>query len=175
MHRTGFGWRGDDISERWGKGSYARWQHINYGDDRRERLQALAKIERALRRNEVVHLSIRGFPQGQPQFEIPFFYDKFFLGGRPIELIELLGAPVIPCFAVSDERGRFVIRLYSAAPAKEEQRSCPGSDSSNARYLRNPSLPKSGKTSAKNATHGDVKPDRLHRTAEAQSPRSEKF
>jgi hypothetical protein len=29
MHRTGFGWRGDDISERWGKGSYARWQHIN--------------------------------------------------------------------------------------------------------------------------------------------------
>ncbi|HKY10202.1 MAG TPA: hypothetical protein VJQ55_18280 [Candidatus Binatia bacterium] len=116
MHRTGFGWRGDDIAERWGKGSYARWQHINYGDDRRERLQALAKIERALARNEVVHLSIRGFSQGDPQFEIPFCYGKFFLDGPLIEVVELLGAPVIPCFALLDERGRFVIRLYPAEP-----------------------------------------------------------
>ena len=118
MNRTGFGFRGDDISERWGEGSYARWEHINYGDDRRERLHALAKIERALGRNEVVHVSIRGFSEGAPQYEIPFCYGKFFLDGPLIEVIELLGAPVIPCFAVSDERGRFVIRLYPAQPPK---------------------------------------------------------
>ena len=48
MNRTGFGWRGDDISERWGKGSYARWEHINYGDDRHQRLQALARLSARL-------------------------------------------------------------------------------------------------------------------------------
>lgn len=118
MNRTGFGWRGDDIAERWGQGSYARWEHIHYGDDRRQRLQALAKIERALGRNEVVHLSMRGFSHGEPQFEIPFFYGKFFLDGPLIEVLEYLGAPVLPCFALSDERGRFVIRLYPAEPPR---------------------------------------------------------
>lgn len=121
MNRTGFGWRGEDIAERWGKGSYARWQHINYGDDQRERMQALAKVERALRRNEVVHISIRGFSQGEPQFEIPFFYGKFFLDGPLLEVLEYLEAPVIPCFALADEKGRFVIRLYPAlSPRKAE-------------------------------------------------------
>jgi lauroyl/myristoyl acyltransferase len=118
MNRTGFGWRGDDISERWGKGNYARWEHINYGDDRRQRMQALAKVERALGRNEVVHLSVRGLPQGEPQFEIPFFYGRFFLDGRLIKTLEYLHAPVIPCFALSDERGRFVIRLYPPEPPR---------------------------------------------------------
>jgi lauroyl/myristoyl acyltransferase len=114
MNRTGFGWRGDDISERWGKGSYARWEHINYGDDRHQRMQALAKVERALGRNEVVHVSVRGFSQGEPQFEIPFFYGRFFLDGPLIEVLECLEAPVLPCFALSDDRGRFIVRLYPA-------------------------------------------------------------
>ena len=121
MNRTGFGWRGDDISERWGKGNYARWGHINYGDDRHQRLQALAKIQRALGRNEIVHLSIRGFSQGEPQFEIPFCYGRFFLDGRLIETIEHLAAPVLSCFALSDERGRFVIRLYPPEPPGRAQ------------------------------------------------------
>jgi len=121
MNRTGFGWRGDDISERWGKGSYARWEHINYGDDRHQRMQALAKIERVLAHNEVVHLSIRGFSQGEPQFEIPFFYGKFFLDGPLIEVLEYLEAPVLPCFALSDDRGRFVVRLYPALPPKRAE------------------------------------------------------
>ena len=37
-----------------------------------------------------------------------------FSGRSPIEIIELLGPPIIPCFAVSDERGRFVIGLNPA-------------------------------------------------------------
>jgi lauroyl/myristoyl acyltransferase len=121
MNRTGFGWRGDDISERWGKGSYARWEHINYGDDRHQRMQALAKVERALARNEVVHLSMRGFSQGEPQFEIPFFYGRFFLDGPLIEVLEYLEAPVLPCFALSDERGRFILRLYPALPPRRAE------------------------------------------------------
>jgi lauroyl/myristoyl acyltransferase len=121
MNRTGFGWRGDDISERWGKGRYARWEHINLGDDRHQRLQALAKVERALGRNEVVHLSIRGFSQGEPQFEIPFFYGKFFLDGRLMEALEYLDAPVLPCFALSDERGRFIVRLYPPEPPRRAE------------------------------------------------------
>ncbi len=121
MNRTGFGWRGDDIAERWGKGSYARWKHIHYGDDRRQRLQALANIERALGRNEVVHVSVRGFSQGEPEFEIPFFYGKFFLDGALIEVLEYLEAPVLPCFAVADERGRFVIRLYPPLAPRKAQ------------------------------------------------------
>ncbi len=107
--------------ESWPAFAYARWGHINYGDDRRQRLQALAKIQRALGRNEVVHLSIRGFSQGEPQFEIPFFYGKFFLDGRLIETIEYLEALVLPCFALSDERGRFVIRLYPAEPPRRAE------------------------------------------------------
>ena len=121
MNRTGFGWRGDDISERWGNGNYARWQHINFGEDRHERMQALAKIERALARNEVVHVSIRGFPDGDPQFEIPFFYGRFFLDKRLVEIFECLEAPVLPCFAVADEHGRFVIRLYPPLPPKRTE------------------------------------------------------
>jgi lauroyl/myristoyl acyltransferase len=136
MNRTGSGWRGDDISERWGKGSYARWEHINYGDDRRERMQALAKVERALGRNEVVHVSMRGFSQGEPQFEIPFFYGRFFLDGPLIELLEYLGAPIIPCFALADERGRFVVRLYPVLPPKRAE-IMSGFGQRYAGYLRN--------------------------------------
>jgi hypothetical protein len=121
MNRTGFGWRGDDISERWGKGTYARWEHINYGDDRHQRMRALAKVERALGRNEVVHISMRGFSQGEPQFEIPFFYGKFFLDGLLIEVLEYLEAPILPCFALSDDRGRFVVRLYPALPPRRAE------------------------------------------------------
>lgn len=135
MHRTGFGWRGDDISERWGKGNYARWEHINYGDDRRQRLQALAKIERALRCNEIIHVSIRGFPEGEAPFEIPFFFGKFFLDGQLIEAIELLEAPVLPCFAVADEEGRFIVRLYTPEPPRRAE-IMSGFGQLYARYLR---------------------------------------
>ena len=41
---------------------------------------------------------------------------RFFLDGRLIEALEYLEVPIIPCFALSDERGRFIIRLYPPGP-----------------------------------------------------------
>ena len=59
-----------------------------------------------------------GFSQGDSQFDSIFLLG-IFSGRSPIEIIELLGPPIIPCFAVSDEHGRFVIGLNPAQPARK--------------------------------------------------------
>ncbi|HVO93567.1 MAG TPA: hypothetical protein VMT22_12035 [Terriglobales bacterium] len=110
-HRVGLGWQGDDLSERWGKDDYKRWQHIHYRWESWKNIEALKTMKSALERNEVVHVSLRGLSHGEPAFEIPFWYKRYFLDARLLRVIEFFQAPVVPCFSRLDERGKVIVVL----------------------------------------------------------------
>lgn len=135
VHRTGRGRRMDQVT-RWGRaGNYARWEYINYGEDRWNRARALNEMRQALKANQIVHTSIRGFPRGDAELEIDFCYKNFFLDHRLIRIIELVQVAVLPCFAVCDNQGRLIVKIYSpVTPAREEIMRVFGS--LYARYLR---------------------------------------
>jgi lauroyl/myristoyl acyltransferase len=108
-HRVGLGWQGNDISERWGRDGYKRWQHIHYRWESWKNIEALKRMKAALERNEVVHVSVRGMPHGEARFEMPFWYRKFFFDARLLRAIEYFRAPVIPCFSRLDGDGKVII------------------------------------------------------------------
>ncbi|MGE5817139.1 MAG: hypothetical protein ACM37Z_03875 [Deltaproteobacteria bacterium] len=135
VYRTGRGRRVDQVT-RWGKAeNYERWEYINYGEDCWNRAQALNEMRQALKANQIVHTSIRGFPRGDPRLQIDFCYKDFFLDHRLIRIIEIVQASVLPCFAICDDQGRLIVKIYPpVAPAGEEVMRVFGS--LYARYLR---------------------------------------
>jgi lauroyl/myristoyl acyltransferase len=119
-HRVGLGWQGNDISERWGKDDYKRWQHIYYRWESWKNIEALKGIKTALEQNEVVHVSVRGMSNGEKRFEIPFWYEKYFFDARLLRAIEFFQAPVIPCFSRLDGRGKVIVVLNTTiAPSAD--------------------------------------------------------
>jgi lauroyl/myristoyl acyltransferase len=121
VYRTGRGRRVDQVT-RWGKAeNYEHWEYINYGEDCWNRAQALNEMRQALKANQIVHTSIRGFPRGDPRLQIDFCYKDFFLDPRLIRIIEIIQASVLPCFAICDNQGRLIVKIYPpVAPAGEE-------------------------------------------------------
>lgn len=112
IYRTGRGQRADQIT-RWGQGAgYVLWNHINYGESRWSHLQALNLMREALKQNSIVHASVKGYPSGDPRTRIDFCYQGFFLDPRMLRIIELLKAPVLPCFVVCDDKGLLTLRIY---------------------------------------------------------------
>ncbi len=114
VHRVGLGWQGNDISELWGKGDYKRWEHIHYRWESWKNIEALRKIKTALEQNEIVHVSVRGQSSGEARFEIPFWYEKYFLDAPLLRAMEFFQAPVIPCFSRLDDYGKVIFVLYGA-------------------------------------------------------------
>lgn len=119
--KTGMGLDPAGRIKRWGKGSYRRWQSLDYDGDRWHRVRVLNRVRQALERNAIVHVGIRGFPRGDADLEIDFCYKKFFLDPQILRLIEILRAPVLPCFAVCDYKGRVVIKIYPALAASTKE------------------------------------------------------
>jgi lauroyl/myristoyl acyltransferase len=98
---------------RWGDESYKRWRYINYRGDYWHHARVLNEMRRALEKNEIVHVSIRGFPEGDAALEIDFYYKRFFLEPFLLRVIELLQSPVVPCLTFCDQKGKVTIRLHS--------------------------------------------------------------
>ena len=135
VYRTGDGRRFDQVT-RWGRAEgYERWDYINYGEGHWNHARALNEMRQALKANQIVHTSIKGFRQGEPHLKIDFCYKNFFLDHRWIRIIEIVQATVLPCFAVCDNKGRLVVKIYPpVAPASDEVMRVFGS--LYARYLR---------------------------------------
>ncbi len=114
--------RRHDQSRRVGQGSPSEnLSYITLGRDVPEHMQALQRMRSVIRRNEVLHLLVRGFPNGKSELEIDFFYKRFFLDPATFQILEILQAPVLPCFAFCDERGRLLIEIHAAlAPSRAE-------------------------------------------------------
>ena len=89
---------------------------IRYGEDSWQHLRALKKMGQVLAENGILHLLIRGCPRGDPDLEIDFYHNRFFLDRHLMRVIETLGAPVLPCFAICDERGLLKISIFPALP-----------------------------------------------------------
>jgi hypothetical protein len=121
VYRTGRGQRVDQVT-RWGQnGSYAPWDYINYGEGAWSHLKALNEMRAALKQNRVIHASIKGFPCGDPRLRIDFCYQGFFLDPRLLRILEILETPVVPCFALCNDKGRLIVKMYSPIePATEE-------------------------------------------------------
>lgn len=86
--------------------------YIDYGNDYWPHLRALQQISHALESNHVVHMLIRGFPRGEARLAIDFCYKGFFLDPLLLRTIEILGAPVLPLFAICDSRGCLRFEIY---------------------------------------------------------------
>lgn len=100
------------IEERWGKGDFAKWQLIDFGGDRWHRARMVLNVRKNLKQNHIIHLSVRGQPHGETLFWVQNHYGGFFLEPNGIVLLEMLEAPVLPCFTVPDLQGNVVIRIY---------------------------------------------------------------
>lgn len=121
IYRTGRGQRVDQLT-RWGQnGNYEPWAYINYGEGAWNHLRALSEMREALKQNCVIHAPIKGFPRGDPRLQIDFVYKEFFLDARLFRIIEILKAPVLPCFAVCSEQGRLLVRIYSPIEPDSEE------------------------------------------------------
>jgi hypothetical protein len=114
--RTGRGnWNARD---RWGRDlSVDHWEYNAFGENFWDHTRALNKMRRARRENKLIHLLITGSPNGNPDLEIDFYYERFFLDERAIRIIEALDMPVLPCFSTCDAAGRVIIEVYPAVAA----------------------------------------------------------
>ena len=121
VYRMGDGQRNDQRT-RWGaEGDYERWHYISYGENSWNHLQALNGMREALKENEVAHVSIQGAPHGDSRLQIDFYYKGFFLDSRLLRIIEIIEAPVVPCFAVCGDDGRLLVKMYAPLePSTEE-------------------------------------------------------
>lgn len=104
------------IEERWGKGDFAKWKIIDFRGDFWHHTQRILSARKHLKENRAVHLSVRGQPDGAPETRIENDYRSFFLETNAPLLIEMLNAPVLPCFAMPDEYGNIVLCIYPPVP-----------------------------------------------------------
>jgi len=119
--RTGMGREPLKRVDRWGENGDRRWEYINYHGDRWQRLKALNRMRQALEQSGIVHISITGSPRGDCCVEIPFWRGRFFLDAKLIRLLEVLEAPVCPCFATCGVNGEIIIKIHAPlSPEKNE-------------------------------------------------------
>lgn len=110
------------VQRRWGP--EAAWEYIYLPKEPWERVRALRQLIGALKKNRVVHLLIVNHPHGEPSLEVDFYGQNFFLDAGSLELIGSLGAPVLPCFALCDERGAFRIKIHPPLGNSSEELAC---------------------------------------------------
>lgn len=89
---------------------------IRYGEDSWQHLRALKRMREALGQNGILHLLIRGCPRGDADLEIDFYHKRFFLDSHLLRVVEALEAPVLPCFAICDDRGLLKVSISPALP-----------------------------------------------------------
>lgn len=121
LHRAGRGHWGDPAA-RWGRDwSLEGWEYSSFGQDFWQHVRTLNRMHGALKKNEIVHILVTGFPSGDPGLEIDFFYKRFFLDATAIRILETLRAPVLPCVPISDESGRLILSIHAPlAPVRDE-------------------------------------------------------
>jgi len=98
------------VQRRWGPET--AWEYIYLPKEPWERIRAVRRLIGALKKNRVVHLLIVNRPRGELSLGVEFYGQKFFVDAGSFELIGGLGAPVLPCFALCDERGAFKIKIH---------------------------------------------------------------
>jgi lauroyl/myristoyl acyltransferase len=114
--RTGRG--GWDARDRWGRDlSVENWEYNAFGENLWQHTRALNKMRRARRENTVIHFLVTGFPNGRPELELDFYYERFFLDETAMRIIEALDMPVLPCFATCDAAGRVIIEIHPPVAA----------------------------------------------------------
>ena len=107
-------------AERWGE-SVAPWNAINFHGDGWHATRMIFKVREELQRNRAIHLSVLGHARGESAFRLNFEPKEFFLDPKIFELLEILRAPVLPCFAMPEAAGKIVIRIYPPiVPVKDE-------------------------------------------------------
>lgn len=113
VNHGGGGGRGHEFrARRWGRSCQIGWRYISYGTDRWAHLKAVNAVSKALNRNEIVSLSIRGAPMGESGMELDFWHGKFFLESVWFRVFERLQAPVLPFFVIEDGSYRLRITIY---------------------------------------------------------------
>lgn len=111
----------ESIEDRWGKGDFAKWKIIDFRGDFWHHTQRILSARKDLKENRVVHISVRGQPNGDAEWLVQNKYRSFSLEPPALLLIELLGAPVLPCFALPDSRGNIVVSIYPRVPPAPRQ------------------------------------------------------
>lgn len=120
VHRGGNGGtRGKIKRLRWGSPDQLNWSYLSYKGDYWQRVQSLKAIQAALAANDVVHVSPRGYREGEDANAIEFFGRKFFLDANWFRVFQICDAPVLPCFAVGHGDRKIKIVIHPALDLKK--------------------------------------------------------
>jgi lauroyl/myristoyl acyltransferase len=111
VNRAGNGKKGKAVT-RWRRPGDLNWRYLSYKGDYWHHLEVLKAMRDALQRNEIVHISVRGYRQGEPETAIMFLNRKFFLDPIWFRMIKICQAPALPCFAIGDINGIVKIVMH---------------------------------------------------------------
>jgi lauroyl/myristoyl acyltransferase len=114
IHRGGNGGKkGLQREARWGNNGAIGWRYLDYKGGYWHRLQLLKSIQHVLTANEIVHISPRGYLEGEEEMAIQFFGTKYYLDANWFRLIRVCQAPaVLPCFALATGKGKIHIIIH---------------------------------------------------------------
>jgi len=105
---------------RWGEGKPHGWNYLDYKNEYWVRVQLLRSVQKKLAKNEIVHVSVRGFESGDEDRAIEIFGRKYFLDEKWLRVLQLCGAPTLPCFAVARPDYKIKIVLHAALEPGEK-------------------------------------------------------
>lgn len=106
---------------RWGEGPFKTWHYLNYHGDYWHRVQVMRQLRQRLKENGIVLMSIMGFAEGAPEFAMEYFHGRFYLDATLIRLIESVGSPVLPCFAICNDDGSLRIEIGRAVKPQRRE------------------------------------------------------
>jgi len=116
VNRASNGKKGQ-VAWRWHRREGLNWRYLNYKGDYWHHVHILKSMREALARNEIVHISVRGYRTGAPEMEVEFLNRKFFLDPVWFRMTEIFQAPVLPCFAIGNINGNVKIILHRSLSA----------------------------------------------------------
>jgi len=106
-------WDRQEIIRRWGSEAERAWEQLHLGADAWARLRVAKQIAKALRENSLVFMSIWNRSSGSPAQAVRFFNQRFFIDATTMKLCAELKAPVLPCFALCDDKGEINLIIHA--------------------------------------------------------------
>lgn len=106
-------WDRQEMIRRWGGETERAWEQLYLGSDAWSRLRVAKQIAKSLQENSLVFMSVWNRPNGASAQEVRFFGQKFFIDAPTMRLCAELKAPVLPCFALCDDKGEINVVIHA--------------------------------------------------------------
>lgn len=106
-------WAQEEVVWRWGDETERTWEQLYLGTDAWSRIRVAKRIVKALQENSLVFMSIWNRPVGGAAQEVCAFGQRFFIDATTMRLCAELKAPVLPCFALCNDKGEINVIIHA--------------------------------------------------------------